>query len=211
MTTYHVLEVANELSIDSVCLASSINVLGSNFQAEPTEVTYLPMDESHPLTPRDPYALGKHCLEVTADGFARLDEPPRTISSIRFPWVLSESELRRMLAEVDRSMDGIRNPPAFMADVNEYTTRDVMFSYLHVADAADIVRRAIEADFDGHEAFWAVASDTTAAVDSERLVEACYEDVERRRPIGGRNALIETEKAHQMLGWEPQHSWTDFT
>jgi len=215
MTSYNVMEAATELELESLCLASSLNVIGSVYQTTqgifavgaPVEVAYLPMDETHSRTPRDPYALGKHVLEETADGFARLETPPRTISSLRFPWVLFDDELREMLLETDRSIEGIRNPPDWLAPANPALSRDVLFSYLHVEDAAEAARCAITADFEGHEPFWIVADDTTAEAPSEDIAEEFYPDAEYRREFDGTESLIDNSKAASLLDWTPERSW----
>lgn len=202
MTTYNILEATSQLGIDDVVLPSSINVMGCVYQDPPTEVDYLPVDEGHPLTPRDPYALGKHAVEVTADGFGRLADGPDRIATLRYPWVASEEEIRETFVEKDRSLDGLR-------DAWHHTTRDVLFSYIHAWDAASIARRAVEADFEGHERFWAVAADTTAEVENDELVAEYYPDAEIRRDLGSHESLISIDKARELLGWEPEHSWRD--
>ncbi|MDJ1434630.1 NAD(P)-dependent oxidoreductase [Halostagnicola sp. A-GB9-2] len=198
-SAYHVLEAATNLGLESVVLPSSINAMGAAYQDAPTDVRYLPVDEEHPLTPRDPYAVSKHAMEVTADGFARNSDAP-TISSLRYPWVGTDEELREMFVDADRSLEGLE-------DAWHHTTRDVLFSYLHIEDAASIARLAAEASFDGHERFWAVAGDTSAAVDSAELVDLYYPDATVRAGLEGHQSLISTEKARRILGWEPERSW----
>lgn len=198
-SAYHVLEAATNLALESVVLPSSINVMGAAYQEAPTDVRYLPVDEDHPLTPRDPYAIAKHAMEVTADGFARNPDAP-TISSLRYPWVATDEELRETFVDADRSLEGL-------ADVWHHTTRDVLFSYLHIEDAASIARLAAEASFDGHERFWAVADDTTAAVDSATLAEHYYPDATVNDSLETDQSLISTEKARRVLDWEPDRTW----
>ncbi|GAB3020344.1 NAD-dependent epimerase/dehydratase family protein [Natronobiforma cellulositropha] len=201
VSSYHVLEAATELGLESVVLASSINAMGAAYQAEPTEIEYLPVDEDHPVTPRDPYAVSKHALEVTADGFGRLaDAPP--ISSLRYPWVATSEELRETFVEADRTLEGID-------DAWHHTTRDVVFSYIHIEDAASLARHAVEAAFDGHEVFWAVAGDTSMTVDSATLAAEFYPDAEVRTPLSGTETLISVEKAERLLGWVPERTWRD--
>lgn len=200
MSSYHILEASQSLELNSVCLASSINIMGSVYQESPIEVFYLPVDESHPLTPRDPYAMAKHVVEVTADGFGRLDSNPTTISSLRYPWVAHEDELETTFADEPRDLAGLR-------DAWHHTTRDVLFSYIHIEDAADLARLAIEADYDGHEAFWAVADDTTAAVNTQTLAEEFYPEAEYQSDFERFEGLIDIGKAKEMLGWEPQRTW----
>lgn len=200
MSAYHVLEAAGALGLDAVCLASSINALGYDFQQANTEVEYLPVDEEHPLTPRDPYSIGKHALEVAADGFGRMPNGPRTISSLRYPAVLSTSDLdgRGWVSET---------PETVSAEFDE--SGNDLFAYLHLDDAATIAVDAVEADYDGHDAFWAVAADTATAVPTPELVATVYPETEVRRELDDHQALISTEKAHDMLGWEPERSWRD--
>ena len=202
MSSYYVLEAATQLELDAACLASSINAMGSVYQDAPMEVYSLPVDEEHPLTPRDPYAMGKHALEVTADGFGRLPEPPQTISTLRYPWVATGEELEEAVTDADRSMEGLE-------EAWHHTTRDTLFSYVHIDDAASIARKCVEADFEGHERFWAVAGDTTAEVESDRLAETFYPDAEQRRSFDGTEGLIDISKARELLDWDPQRTWRD--
>lgn len=199
MSAYHVLEAATELGFGAVVLPSSINVMGADFQAAPTDVRYLPVDEDHPLTPRDPYALGKRTTEVIGDGFGRRPDAPQ-IASLRYPWVATGDRLREAYGERDRSLDALRG---------DESGRSTLFSYLHLEDAARVARRAVEADLDDHEAFWAVAADTNADVPSERLAAEFFPDAEVREPLEGRESLIGIEKARDLLGWEPERSWRD--
>ena len=200
MSTWHVLEAVAALELDSACIASSINAMGCAFQEEATEIDYLPIDEDHRLTPRDPYAISKHALEVVGDGFGRMDALPKTIASLRYPWVATEDELRERYGTSDRSIETV--------DPNG-SERDHLFSYLHLKDAASIARKSIEADFTGHEVFWAVAGDTTVNAPTADVVEKAYPEIEQRREFTGRESLISIEKAQKLLDWEPAHSWTD--
>ena len=200
-SSYHVLEAAHELGLESVVLPSSINVMGAAYQDAPTQVEYLPVDEKHPVTPRDPYAVSKHAAEVTADGFGRLPDAP-SIASLRYPWVATTDELREEFAEKDRTL-------AALDDQWHHTTRDVVFSYVHIDDAARIARHAVEASFDGHEAFWAVAADTSTDAPSERVAEKYFPDAEVRADLAGTQSLISVDKARDRLDWEPEISWRD--
>lgn len=201
MSSWHVLEAARALDLEAVALPSSINVMGAAYQDAPTEVDYLPVDEDHRITPRDPYAIGKEAIEGAGRGIGRLPDAPR-VAALRYPWVATEDEMREEFVEGDRSL-------AALDDAWHHTTRDVVFSYLHMDDGASIARRAVEADFDGFEAFWAVAADTTAAAPSADVADKYFPGAEIRRPIGDRESLIAIDKARNLLDWEPEHSWTD--
>lgn len=202
MSGAHVLEAADALGLESVCLASSINAMGSEHQERPIDVRYVPLDESHPRTPDDPYGIAKHAMEVTADGFGRRPSTNMTIPSLRYPWVTTDEEMREYFLEPDRSLEALNN-------VHPATGRKVLFSYLAMEDAVSIARKAVEADFDGHEPFWAVAGDTTANVSTPDLVSEFYPEADILQPLSGHEAIVDLSKSEKLLGWEPRQSWRD--
>jgi nucleoside-diphosphate-sugar epimerase len=202
LSAVHVLEAADELGLESVCLASSINALGSEHQERPADVRYIPVDESHPRTPDDSYGIAKHAMEVTADGFGRRPSCDLTISSLRYPWVMTDTEMREAFIEIDRSLDVLSN-------VHPATGRDVLFSYLAMTDATSIARKALEADFEGHELFWAVAGDTTADAPTSALIEEFYPGVTVHEPPEDYETLFDLSKAESLLGWEPTQTWRE--
>lgn len=202
MSAVHVLEAAESLGLESVCLPSSINAIGSEHQERSVEVEYLPVDESHPRTPDDPYGIAKHAMEVTADGFARRPSTELSISSVRYPWVPSHEDMRAHFVEADRSIPALRN-------AHPGAGRDALFSYIDPRDAAAIARNCVEAEFDDHEIFWAVASDTTADAETDDLIGEFFPDVEVRGSVSGHESLVDLSKANDRLDWEPSHSWRD--
>jgi nucleoside-diphosphate-sugar epimerase len=201
-STYHVLEASAALGVESVVLASSMAALGTGFDPDPVRLSYLPVDEAHPLTPRDPYGLAKQVMEVTAEGVGRRADAPTT-TSLRVPWMPRPEEIQRQFVERDRSLSALRQHESYHA------IRNSLFSYLHVEDAADLVASAVEADHAGHEAVWATAADTTVDCSTEDLVAAEYPDVESTTEFEGYESLVSTEKARDLLGWEPRRSWRE--
>jgi nucleoside-diphosphate-sugar epimerase len=201
-SSYLVLEASAALGVESVVLASSMSALGAGFDPDPVRLSSLPVDEDHPLTPRDPYGLAKQVMEVTADGVGRRADAP-TITSLRVPWMPREQEVQAAFVERDRSLDAVRGHESYHAIHN------TLFSYLHAEDAADLVACAVDAGHAGHEAVWATAEDTTVALPTVELVEQEYPGVETRRDFEGYESLVSTEKATALLGWEPQRGWRD--
>ncbi|KAB1197415.1 MULTISPECIES: NAD(P)-dependent oxidoreductase [Haloferax] len=202
-STYVVLEAAAALDVDHVVIASSMSANGGAFEPDPARIDYLPIDESHRATPSNPYGLGKYIAEETATGFARREDAPTTIASLRFPWMPSRDEARTAFVESDRTPAGLRASETF------HTVRNTLFAYLGREDAARLVRRAIEAEFEGHEVFWAAASDTSTTVESATIAREVYPDAEVREQLTGHQSLVSTEKAQRLLGWEPEWSWRD--
>lgn len=75
MSGAHVLEAAESLGLESVCLASSINAMGSEHHERPAEVRYIPVDEGHSRTPDDSYGIAKHAMEVPRTGSGGVPRP----------------------------------------------------------------------------------------------------------------------------------------
>ena len=202
MSTVHILEAAEALGLESVCIASSINAMGAEHQRRPADVRYVPIDESHPRTPDDIYGIAKHAMEVTADGFARRPDSSLTIASLRYPWVVTRDEQREFLVNRDRSLKAVKTShPA--------TGRDVMFAYLDIDDGAAIARMCIEAEYTGHEVFWAVAGDTTVDAPTTEVLDEYFPQADCTADFSGTQTLFSLTKANEMLGWEPTRSWRD--
>ncbi|MFH5800610.1 NAD-dependent epimerase/dehydratase family protein [Haladaptatus sp. CMAA 1911] len=206
MSSYHVLEAAGALGIDTVVLASSFSAVGGGFEPERITVDYLPLDEDHRLTPSNPYGLGKQTLEIAADAFARrVENRPRTILSLRFPWVVDDNLARETFVEADRTLEGMRNADDF------HTQRNTLFTYVHLSDAVELVRLAVESDLRGHERFWVSAPDTSAETPTRELVREVFPDTEVRDSLGDGEyaSLVDTGKAREVLGWNPTWSWRE--
>lgn len=201
MTPYHVLEAAGDLGIETVVLASSLSAMGAGFEDE-VDVRYLPVDEDHPLTPTNPYGLGKQVAEVVGDGFGRREQAPTTVASLRFPIVMDDEELRTIFAEADRTPSGVRSAGFFE------TARKTLFAYLHRDDAVALAVRALMAEFEGHEVIFGAAPDTTIDAPSSELADLY--DATVRIPFEGYERLITTEKAEQLLDWQAERSWRDY-
>ena len=203
MSSYYVLEAAQTLGVESVVLASSLSAIGAGFESDPLAPAFLPIDESIDLTPSNPYGMGKQTLETVAAGFGRRDRAPRTITSLRFPWVTSREEQWETFVQADRRLQGIGAAGRMHADHN------TLFSYLDIDDAARAVRLAVEADFEGHEPVFLSAPDTSCETPTSEVIERRYPGAEIRTDVEGHEALIDTDKAAAVLDWEPRNAWRD--
>lgn len=203
MSTYHVLETGQELGVETVVLASSLSAMGAGFEPDLIAPPYLPIDEPVPLEPSNSYGMGKQALELVADGFGRRDAPPTTITSLRFPWVTDETVQRETFLKTDRRLQGIE------AAGRMHAAHNTLFSYLDIDDAVRAIRLAVEADFRGHEPVFLSAPDTSCETPTAEIVAERYPDAALRAEFAGHESLIETDKAAELLGWEPRHSWRD--
>jgi UDP-glucose 4-epimerase len=193
MSTFNVIEAAVRLGVPRVVNVSSETVPGFFFAERPFRPAYAPVDEEHPATPQDPYALAKHFGEQLCDAaVARSDV--RCIS-VRPSWVQWEGNIENNLGPF------VRDPEAVSVSWN---------SYVDVYDLAELLRLAAESDLPGHEVFYGAQPDNAGGRSLEDLVKRTA-DVPIRGPLERPDASgISTAKAVRMLGWEQQRSWRDY-
>ena len=192
MSTWNVLQAAEVLGIEKLVLASSINAVGAVFSHESVPPLYFPLDEDHPTRAEDSYSLSKWVGEQIADGFARKRRVQ--IASMRFHGLRNDAEIAQLRS----------NP------VSEPLSKASQFwGYVHLRDAARACRLALEADWEGHEAFFINASDTTLSAPTEDALEASYPGVELKRSLPGFSAVIDCSKAKRFFSWEPAISWRE--
>lgn len=191
MTTWNVLEAAEILEIPKLVLASSVNAVGLSYSHHPIQPIYLPVDEGQPARPEESYSLSKWVGEQTADAFAR--KRPVQIASFRFHAIWDTS--RRAHA----------GPP------ESDPTRGAkhLWGYLDIRDAAPACRQALETAWEGHEAFFLTAADTTLAIPTQEAIALAYPDVPLRRELPGFASVIDTAKAQRLFAWQPRFSWRD--
>ena len=51
------------------------------------------------------------------------------------------------------------------------------------------------------------AADTVMPQSSAELMAASYPDVPMRRPVEATETLLAIDRARQLIGYEPEHSW----
>src|SRR6266568_1212495 len=71
MSTFNTLEAAIRLGVSRFVNISSETVPGFFFPERPFLPDYVPVDESHPIRPQDPYALSKYFGELLMDAAVR--------------------------------------------------------------------------------------------------------------------------------------------
>ncbi len=193
MGAYHVFAAAAATGVETVCAASSIQAMGTSVEEW---VEYLPVDEDHPMVPRNPYELGKEAVERLADGFARREGSPTSLATFRFPHVQTDEEFKEWL-------------PQELADLRSGTGR-FLFGYCAIDDVAELVLTATTTDLDGHERFWVSGPDTRTTVPTEDLIEEFHPQATVTESLEENDPLINTAKATELLGWEPSISWRDW-
>jgi len=185
--TYNVFGAALASGVKKLVAGSSLAIYGLYYPSRPAFPDYIPVDENHPLRPDDHYGLTKLLGESMADAFAR--EHAMDIISLRFP-VIFEADEARLLSQQTIALRGF----------------GALGTYLHVHDAAEACRLALESRLPGHEAFNLCAATTLMPQPTIDLVrELMPEVIDFRRTDRGNWAGYDTAKACKILGFQAAH------
>jgi nucleoside-diphosphate-sugar epimerase len=188
-STFTVLAEAAAAGVRRAVIASSINASGIPMNPHPVLPAYFPIDEQLPADLADAYSLSKHADEATAR-MAHRAWGLETVA-LRFPFTATRAEL---LAARDRAA----------ADAAPHVREG--WSYLDVRDAAEAVLAALRAPLAGPLVAGLAADDLLVDRDTAELLAEHAPDVPLRRPIGRREALVDTAVARRELGFHPRHS-----
>ncbi|WP_232662673.1 NAD-dependent epimerase/dehydratase family protein [Pseudonocardia sp. TRM90224] len=179
--TYNTLVAAQEHGVRAFCFASSINAIGGAF-SERARYDFFPVDEEHPSYCEDAYSLSKWVGEQQCAAFAR-----------RMPGVPFVS-LRLHLLVGDAAGGRLGE------DELEGRHRD-LWGWTSFESAARAVLLALTRGRAGHAAYFVVAPETGAEVDSAELAKRWYPDVPFRADPTARSSFYSTNKIEAELGW----------
>ena len=186
-TTYNVFEASRLAGIKNIVFASSETVLGLPFDTPPP---YAPVDEEYYPRPESAYSLGKLLDETMAGQFCRWD-PSLRIVALRF--------------------SNVMNPEDYAAfrkfDADPHVRKWNLWGYIDARDGAQAVRRSIQADFSGFEAFIIANADTVMSRSNMSLLAEVFPGVPTKGNLSANGSLLSIEKAKRMLGYSPQFSW----
>ncbi|MEQ1770832.1 MAG: NAD(P)-dependent oxidoreductase [Devosia sp.] len=185
--TYNVFEAARLAGIKSVVFASSETVLGLPFETPPP---YVPVDEEYYPRPESAYSLGKLLDETMAAQFCRWD-PTLKMVGLRFSNVMDVEDYAAF--------------PGFDADPHKRKWN--LWGYIDARDGAQAVRRGIEAELKGFEAFIIANADTVMSRMNASLIADVFPGVPIKSTLSANGTLLSIEKAKRMLDYNPQHSW----
>ncbi|MEP6952798.1 MAG: NAD(P)-dependent oxidoreductase [Solirubrobacteraceae bacterium] len=189
LSTYNVFEAARRLGVCNVVWASSETVLGLPFDTPPP---YIPVDEDYDARPESAYSLSKEVGERMANQFCRWD-PAMKIACLRFSNVMYDEEYADFAG----------------FDADAAARKWNLWGYIDARDGAQAIRRAIETEFTGAEAFIIANADTVMSRPNSELVAEQFPGVELREGVGDNETLLSIEKARRVLGYEPAYTWRD--
>ena len=188
---FNVFQAAASLGLNRVVWASSETTLGLPFDIPPR---YAPVDEDHYPLPATTYALSKVATEAIAGHFAEWSGIP--FVALRFSNIMAPADYQEF--------------PSFWPDPR--TRKWNLWGYIDERDVALSGRLALEAPREavaGHPAFIIAAADPVMNRPSAELLAEVFPGVELRREVGEFGTLLAIDRARQLLGFEPRHSWRD--
>ena len=186
-STYNIFEAARRLGIRNLVWASSETVLGLPFDKPPP---YAPVDEDYPGRPETAYSLSKLMGEEMAKQFCRWD-PDLKVIGLRFSNVMEPADYARF--------------PTF--DTDAHHRKWNLWGYIDARDAAQAIRKALEAPIKGAEVFVIANADTVMSRSNAELMAAVFPGVSMRKKVGKNDTLLSIDKARRLLDFEPLHSW----
>jgi nucleoside-diphosphate-sugar epimerase len=179
---------AAQLGLRRVVWASSETTLGLPFDEPPR---YAPIDEEHYPVPTTTYALSKVVSETAAEQVAHWSGIP--FVALRFTNIFEADDYRIL-------------PPTWD---DPLARKWNLWGYVDVRDVAASCRLALEAPVQGSVSLIIAAADTVMPRPSVELMREVYPDVPITRELGEFTTLLAIDRAREVIGYEPAHSWRD--
>ncbi len=187
-STHTVFAAAVRLGLRRIVWASSETTLGLPFDRPPD---YAPVDEQHELRPETSYALSKVLGEEMARQFSRWSGIP--IVGLRFSNIMERADYESF--------------PSFWDDPS--IRKWNLWSYVDESHVAQSVRRALDTDVRGADAFIIAAADTVMRRPSRELMAEVFPGVPVAEDTPEHGTLLGIAKARRLLGYEPAFSWRE--
>jgi len=222
--TFNALLAAEKCNVKRFVCASSDSAMGFVFKTKDFAPEYLPFDEEHPLKPQDSYGLSKLVVEEICKAFGRkgsIQTVAIRIAWVWFPEFADPEKFERLMSEISTIKGGVKSDhdavsrPGVYDDVlaNPEKGKRNYWGYIHVNDAAQSFRLAVEAEgLADYEVFLLTADDTCSTIESMTLMEKFYPQFPKdkiRKPLSGCQSFYDNSKAKKILGFQQNYSWRD--
>ncbi|HET7030468.1 MAG TPA: NAD(P)-dependent oxidoreductase [Candidatus Limnocylindrales bacterium] len=188
ISTWNVFHAATAAHVGRIVWASSETVLGLPFDRPPD---FAPVDETIRPRPESSYALSKLVGETMADQLNRRTGIP--FVGLRISNIMEPPDYARF--------ESWQDDPR----VRKWN----LWGYVDARDVATACRLAAETSTTGAQVAIVAAADTAMRRPSAELMAEVFPDVPLRRALAGRETLLAIDRARELLGYEPAHSWLD--
>ncbi len=187
--TFNVFWAATRLGIRTIVAASSETVQGLPFDTPPP---YIPVDEAYPPRPESTYSLVKVLEERMAVELVRWF-PDLSLTALRFSNVMWPEDYAQF--------------PSFNDDAR--LRKWNLWSYIDARDGTQAVQKALEKKLPGFNHFLIANADTVMSRPNSELIAEVFPDTPITGKFGDNDTLFSIDKARELLGFSPQHSWRD--
>jgi nucleoside-diphosphate-sugar epimerase len=195
---FNVFHAAAALGLSKVVWASSETTLGLPFGGDseqvpgtPGELRYVPVDEDHFPFPATTYALSKVASETIAEQISRWSGIP--FVGLRISNIMEPNEYHHF--------------PGYWPDA--HSRKWNAWGYVDVRDVAAACRLGLQAEVTGSQNVIIAAADTVMNRPSRELLAEVFPDVPVNREIAEYGTLLSIDRAKQVIGYVPSHSWRD--
>ncbi|MFC7622273.1 NAD-dependent epimerase/dehydratase family protein [Microlunatus sp. GCM10028923] len=188
---FNVFSAATQHGLGRVVWASSETTLGLPFDTPPR---YAPVDEDHYPLPTSTYALSKVASETIAEQLAQWSGIP--FIGLRFSNIMTVADYARF--------------PSFWPDPQ--LRKWNLWGYIDERDVASACRAGLTAPAEavaGSHSMIIAAADTCMNRPSADLLAEVFGETPLTRAVGEHETLLAIDRARELLGWQPQHSWRD--
>ena len=201
---FNVFHAAARLRLRRVVWASSETTVGVPFGVGPSEKSfmeaggppprYAPVDEDHYPVATTAYALSKVVSETMAGQIAGWSGIP--FVALRFSNIMVSGDYQQF--------------PSVWSD--PHLRKWNLWGYVDARDVAAACWLALEAPpvaVAGSPSFIIAAADTVMNRSSSALLDEAFPVSPLTREVGEFDSLLASDRARQVLGYEPRHSWRD--
>ncbi len=153
-------------------------------------------------------------IERVRRGYHKLLELPAAERAERVRRLVAHFDQLRAERAFEKPWDETRMvPPQDESPQPEDDTMEEMhlgysdfWTVIHPDDSAQAFEKAVLADYQGSHALYVNSGQNWIGIPSETLAQTFYASVaDRKRPVNGLESLVDIEKAHRLLGYEPEH------
>ena len=208
---WNVLQAAEHAGVRHVVVASSVAAYGFRPSRVP-DIDHLPVDEDHPLRSDDAYGLSKHLIEITCRNIAARSR--LSIVCLRPTLIVRPESEPAVLAQLALPDPDADPPPGTLASggVRPCGALSATRGYVRSRDVAECFCRALDYEDRSFDVFNVSAADTIGRVHTLPRLEAILgrrpevrkPEVYERDPCA---SVLDTSRARERLGWEPEGDW----
>lgn len=192
-STFNIAHAAGMAGVVRIVNLSSETVLGFHYATAPDIPAHLPLSESSPTLPRDPYGLSKVIGESILDSAAA---GGLSAISLRPSWVQYPNTYAQNLGQIARD--------ASLPSSN-------LWSYTDGEDLVDAIVLATIVPLVGHRAVFVVNPDSVGGYDLGDQIERHFGHTVTFDAGRDRSAsAIDSGLAAEVLGWVPTRTWHDY-